>query len=333
MHARRSMVGRDGAGDRRAAPAPPVPASLAPPWAPVAVAFASLVTAVLGGLVWHSTRLPGPDAWVLHLLGAHSGELQFRLATDLATGLRALTVGGTVATALLAWMALPRWSAVALAVMAPATTLAIDKLLKPLVARRAPASTVFHYPSGHVAVATALALSLVLILERTMVRPRVKLLAGLSVALLVPLMALGRLVKTAHLVDRRRQRSVDGVAVTLGVALLLDRNSGSVRRGLLELHATVSGRRVYSEQTASTGSATTAAAIRKLLRAVTRTPNRTRPLTAPRIPATLMQPATVARILVGNSSAASAPIAGANTEAARIARRYRRSRPPVSRCR
>jgi membrane-associated phospholipid phosphatase len=138
---------------------------LAPRWTPVAAAVALLVTVVISGLVWHSTRLPGLDAWVLHLLGAHSGERQFRLATDVAAGLRDLTLGGIVATALISWTVLRRWNVVALAVMAPAITLAVDKLLKPLVARRAPASTVFHYPSGHVAVATALALSLVLILR------------------------------------------------------------------------------------------------------------------------------------------------------------------------
>jgi membrane-associated phospholipid phosphatase len=231
------MVGRDGAGGRRAAPAPPGPAPLAPPWAPAAAAFAVLVTAVLGGLVWHSTRLPGLDAWVLHLLGAQSGERQFRLATELATGLRTVTVGGILATALVAWMALRRWNAVALAVLAPATTLAVDKLLKPLVARRAPASTVFHYPSGHVAVATALALSLVLILRPSMVRPRVKTLVGLSVALLVPLMAVARLVETAHLLTDVAGGVSTGVAVTLGAALLLDRDGRSVRGGFLKLHA------------------------------------------------------------------------------------------------
>lgn len=164
MHARRSMVGRDGAGGRRAAHAPLVPASLAPPWAAVGAAVASLFTVVLSGLVWHSTQRAGLDAWVLRLLRAHS-EWQFRLATELATGLRVVTAGGIVATALVAWLALRQWNAVALAVMAPAATLAVDKLMKPLVARRAPTSIFFHYPSGHVAVATALALSLVLILR------------------------------------------------------------------------------------------------------------------------------------------------------------------------
>lgn len=186
---------------------------------------------VLSGLVWHSTRLPGLDAWVLHLLGAR-GEWQFRLATEAASGLRALTVGGIVATALVAWMALRRWNAVALALLAPAATLAAEKLLKVLVARRALASTVFLYASGHVAVATALVLSLVLILRPAMARPRVKLFV-LSVALLVPMMALARLVETAHVLTDVAGGVSTGVAMTLGTALLLD---CSVRSRHLKFH-------------------------------------------------------------------------------------------------
>jgi membrane-associated phospholipid phosphatase len=229
------VVGRDAAGGRRAASAPPGPSSLAPPWTPAAAAAAILVTVVVTGLVWHSTRLPGPDAWALHLLGSHSGERQFRLATEVAAGLRALILGGIVATALVSWMALRRWNAAALAVLAPTATLAVDKLLKPLVGRRAPASTVFHYPSGHVAVATALALTLVLILRPTMTRPRVKALVAWCAALLVSLMAWARLVETAHLLTDVVGGVSAGVAVTLGAALLLDRRS--VQGGLLELQA------------------------------------------------------------------------------------------------
>jgi membrane-associated phospholipid phosphatase len=184
--------------------------------------LAVLATVALSGLVWHSTRLPGPDAWALRLLGAHYDEPQFRVATDLAAALRALTFGGIVATAVVAWMALGRWNAAALALLAPAATLVAEKLLKLLVARRAPASTVFHYPSGHVAVATALVLSLVLILRPVDGRPRLKLLAGLSVALLVPLMALARMVETAHLLTDVLGGASTAVAVTLGAALLLD---------------------------------------------------------------------------------------------------------------
>jgi membrane-associated phospholipid phosphatase len=183
--------------------------------------LAALVTVALSGLVWHSTRLPGLDAWMLHLLGAHYDEPQFRVATDLAAALRALTVGGIVATPVVAWMARRRWNAVALALLAPAVTLVAERLLKLLVARRAPASTVFHYPSGHVAVATALVLSLVLILRPAIDRPRVRLV-GLSVALLVPVMALTRMVETAHLLTDVLGGASTAVAVTLGTALLLD---------------------------------------------------------------------------------------------------------------
>ena len=212
----------------------PTPRLLAPPWAPAAAALAFLVTAVLSGLVWHSTRLPGLDAWVLHLLGAHSGDRQFRLATGVASGLRALVVGGIVATALVAWMALRRWSAVALAVLAPAATLAAEKLLKPLVARRAPGSTVFLYPSGHVAVATALALSLVLILRPAMARPRVKLLVGLSVGAPRAADGVGAPGRDGAPADRRRRRSVDRGGGDPGRRP--PARPRSVRGGFLELH-------------------------------------------------------------------------------------------------
>jgi membrane-associated phospholipid phosphatase len=217
------MAWRDGGGGHRTAAPPPGPASLAPPWAPAAALLAVLVTVALSVLVWHSTRLPGLDAWVLRLLGARYNEVQFRLATDLAAALRALTVAGIVATAVVAWLARRRWNAVALALLAPAATLVAEKALKLLVARRAPASTMFHYPSGHVAVATALVLSLSLILRPEMDRPRVRLLVGLSVALLVPLMALARIVETAHLLTDVLGGVSTAVAVTLGAALLLDR--------------------------------------------------------------------------------------------------------------
>jgi membrane-associated phospholipid phosphatase len=173
---------------------------------------------------------------VFHLLGAHDGELQLRLATDLTTraagpyrrwdrGYGPRRVDGPAA-----------WHAVVLAVMAPAARFVVDRLLKPLVARKAPGSPVFHYPSSHVAVATALALSLVLILRPSMVRPRVKTLLGLSAALLVALMGLARLVETAHLLTDVAGGLSAGVAVTLAAALLVDRDGRSVRGGLIELH-------------------------------------------------------------------------------------------------
>jgi hypothetical protein len=142
------MAGSDGTDGRPGAPTPPAPGSLAPPWAPVAAALATLFTVALSGRVWHSTGLPGVDAWMLDLLGAQSDERQLRLATEVASGLRALTVAGILATALVAWRVLRWWSAVALALLAPAATLAAERLLKLLVARRAPGSLVFQYPVG-----------------------------------------------------------------------------------------------------------------------------------------------------------------------------------------
>jgi membrane-associated phospholipid phosphatase len=206
---------------------------LAPPWAPGATVAALAVVALLGRLGWHSRRLLGVDAWAAEVLSVHTYQ-QWRLATGLAGGLRALAVVGAVAVAALAWIALRRWSAVTLALVAPVATLGAEKLLKPLVAHRVPDSTAFRYPSGHVAVLTAVALCLVLIVRSMRARPATLRIAVCSTSLLVLLMAWARLVETAHVLSDVVGGLSTGVAVTLGAALLLDRRS--VRGGLLELH-------------------------------------------------------------------------------------------------
>jgi membrane-associated phospholipid phosphatase len=204
---------------------------LAPPWAPAATVLAVLVTALIAGLVWHSQQLPGLDAWVEERLGARTDH-QFRLAEEVANGLRGLTVLGVVATAAAAWIVIRRWNAVALALLAPAGTLAAELLLKPLVARRAPDSTTFHYPSGHVAVATALAVSLVLLVRLAWARPAVRQATMVATGLLVVAMALSVLVATAHLFSDVVGGVATGVAVTLAAAWLLD---GSFWGRLLQL--------------------------------------------------------------------------------------------------
>jgi len=226
------MATRD-AGGRRPVLVPPAHDSLAPPWAPGATVLAVLVTGLIAGLVWHSRQLPGLDAWVEDRLGARTDQ-QFQLAGEAAKGLRAFTVLGVVVAAAAAWIVLRRWNAVALALLAPAGTLAAELLLKPLVARRAPESTTFHYPSGHVAVATALAVSLVLLVRFAWARPAVRLATALATSLLVVAMALAVLVATAHLFSDVVGGAATGVAVTLAAAWLLDR---SVRRRFLQLHA------------------------------------------------------------------------------------------------
>ena len=292
-------------GLRHAVPAPSNRLSLAPPWAPAAAVLAVLVTAALARVAWHSRQLPGLDAWVETRLGADS-DREMQLANELAGGLRTVTVLGIVAVAVLAWMFLRQRNAVLLVLLAPTVTLVAERLLKPLVGRRAPYSTVVHFPSGHVAVATALALCLVLIVRLVRARPATRRVAVLSAVLLVLLMSLIRLVETAHVLS-------DVVAGAATAHSGADSSSSS---------PSVSGRRAYSGQTASTGTATATAARRKSSRAVTSAPKRNSPATAPRMPATPIQPATVARTLVGNSSAASAPTAGPNTEPPRMASRY-----------
>jgi membrane-associated phospholipid phosphatase len=103
-----------------------------------------------------------------------------------------------------------------------------------------------------------LALSLVLILRPSMVRPRVKTLLGLSAALLVALMGLARLVETAHLLTDVAGGLSAGVAVTLAAALLLDRDGRSVRA---DSSSCTPGSREAGVQRADRepGSATTAA--------------------------------------------------------------------------
>ena len=225
------MATRD-ASARRPLPAPPRRASLAPRWAPAAAVLGVLVAGLIAALVWHSRQLPGLDAWVEDRLGART-DLQFRLAGEVASGLRGITVLGVVAAAG-AWAVLRRWNGVALALLAPAATLAAELLLKPLVARRAPESTTFHYPSGHVAVATALAVSLILLVRFAGSRPAVRLATVAATSLLVVAMALAVLVATAHLFSDVVGGVATGVAVTLAAAWLVDRSVGG---RLLQLHA------------------------------------------------------------------------------------------------
>jgi undecaprenyl-diphosphatase len=208
-------------GLRRAVPAPTERRLLAPPWAPAAAVLAVLITAALSRLAWHSRRLPGLDAWAKDQLGANSDH-EMQLANELAAGLRSVTVLGIVAVAALAWIVLRQRNAVIFVLLAPTVTLAAERLLKPLVGRRAPESTVFHFPSGHVAVATALALCLFLVVRSVRARPATRRVATLSAVLLVLLMALVRMVETAHVLSDVVAGAATGVGLTLAVALLLD---------------------------------------------------------------------------------------------------------------
>jgi membrane-associated phospholipid phosphatase len=214
---RRPARGRAGADGDPAARS----ALLAPSWALVTTVVAVIVTASVAALVWHSTRLGWLDAWALRALRAET-SFGFQLASTISFSLRALALGAAPVIAAFAWFALRRRDAVVLALAAPAVTLAVERLLKQVVARRSPGSGVFLYPSGHLAVATALALTLVLVLRLARIRVGAMVVAVTSVSLIVLVVARARLAETAHSLSDVVGGIATGVAVTLAAALLLD---------------------------------------------------------------------------------------------------------------
>lgn len=194
---------------------------LAPSWAPIVTAVAVLVTGLIAALVWRSTRLGWLDLWALRVFRADT-YLGFRLASAISAMVRLLALGVAAAIAAFAWLALRRRDTVILSLGAPAATLAVEKLLKQLVARQTPGSGVFQYPSGHLAVATALALTLVLVVRLATARPGLTVAVAASATLIVLVVARARLAETAHSLSDVVGGITTGVAVTLAAALLLD---------------------------------------------------------------------------------------------------------------
>lgn len=206
----------------RAARAPYGAVPLAPPWAPLAALGAVVVTGMIAALVWHSNQLYALDAWAARGLVARS-YWEVRTASAISTGLGYLAVAAATVIAVFAGVAL-RWrNAVLLVLVAPALAFAAEKLLKVTVDRRVVGSTVSHYPSGHLAVATAVVLSLVLLLRSAGAMARARAVVAAATGLLAVL-AVTRQVDTAHLLSDVVGGMATGVAVTLAAALLLDRS-------------------------------------------------------------------------------------------------------------
>ena len=194
---------------------------LAPPWAPLAAALAATLTALIAALVWHSARLGPFDALAARALEARS-DREFHLAGMVSDGLVDLAVAGALGMAAYAAVALRRLDAVVLALAAPALALGAEKALKLLVDRRVTGSTVSHYPSGHLAVATAAALTLALLLRAAGAAPRTRTAGAIAAGALVAALVVTRQVDTAHLLSDVVGGMATGVAVTLAAALLLD---------------------------------------------------------------------------------------------------------------
>ncbi len=201
-----------------AGPASSAP-SLAPPWAAPVAVVALGVGIILTGWVWHATRLNRVDAWVMRWQ-----ELAYPHASGVAE-----IVSGTlppvmlmtmVACAVLAWLA-GRRDAVVLALAAAPATLAAELLLKQLVHRQWQGDPALIFPSGHSAVATAAAMTAVLVLRVVPVAPSARVAAACLGGGFVLVIALARLVETVHSLTDIVGGATTGLVVTLGAALAI----------------------------------------------------------------------------------------------------------------
>ena len=138
--------------------------ALSPPLALVVGVAASFVVAFVAALVWH-TRWPNPaDAEMMRWQEAATVRGD-GIATAIADAVGPLVVLVVLAGVALAWR-VKRWDAVVLALVAAPGTLVIELLLKQVVHRQRPDSgAALLYPSGHVAVATAAAVTAVLVAQ------------------------------------------------------------------------------------------------------------------------------------------------------------------------
>lgn len=205
-------TGRPRAGSVASAP-------LAPPWA-VAVALTALLTgSVLAALVWHATRLDPVDAWVLRWQ-----ELAFiqagGLAAIISATLRPVVLLTMVAGAIIGWR-VRRRDLIVLAIVALPATLAVERLLKRLVHRQWEGDPALLFPSGHAAMATAVALIAMLAVRVAPVAPRLRRTVVWMAAGYVAAIAVARLVETVHPLTDVLGGAALGLVVTLGTTLAI----------------------------------------------------------------------------------------------------------------
>ncbi len=210
---------------------------LAPPWASTAIAAALLIGGAVAALVWHSDRLGWLDRWVLREIPRHShGYLGFRVASVISAGLPPLVVGAALTATLLSLLVLRRRDAVILSAVAPPATLAAGVVLKHVVARRWSQGSELLYPSGHLAMATTIALVVVLVTRVAGLQRPLKAVVTAFVGLFVLVMAWARLTETVHSLSDVVGGIATGATVTLGVALALSawppRRPGVTKGGL-----------------------------------------------------------------------------------------------------
>jgi membrane-associated phospholipid phosphatase len=111
---------------------------------------------------------------------------------------------------------------VVLALVAAPGTLVCELLLKQVVHRNGPdAGAQLLYPSGHVAVGTAAAVTTVLVVRATRAPPRTRVRVARLAGWLVVVIAAARLVQTVHYVTDVVGGAALGLAVTCWAALAI----------------------------------------------------------------------------------------------------------------
>jgi membrane-associated phospholipid phosphatase len=185
----------------------------------VAVA-ALLVGSLLAALVWHAVRLDAFDAWVMQWQDrayAHGDEAAELVAGVVPVGFALLTM---VAGAVLACLA-GRRDAVVLAVVAAPATILAESVLKDLVHRQWNSDPSLLFPSGHVAVTTAAAMTAVLVARVLPVSRDVRVATACVGAACVLVVGVARLVETVHSLTDVVGGAATGLVVTLGAALAI----------------------------------------------------------------------------------------------------------------
>jgi membrane-associated phospholipid phosphatase len=194
------------------------PAPLAPPWASAVALTALLTGGVLATLVWHTTRLDPVDAWVLRwqeVALAHAAGV----ASIVSATLTPVVVLTMVTGAVLGWR-VQRWDLTLFALAALPATYAAEVLVKRLVHRQWEGDPALIFPSGHAAMATAVALIAGLAVRVTRGSGIRRIVVYLTVGYVLAI-AVARLVETVHPLTDVLGGVATGLVVTLGMALAL----------------------------------------------------------------------------------------------------------------
>jgi undecaprenyl-diphosphatase len=192
---------------------------LVPPWA-LAVAVAAFSAAiVITILVWHSMQPDPFDAWVMRGQEAaypHVGQIGRVVSSAVAP----VVIGAMLACAALAWR-VGRRDAVILALVAVPGALGVEIVLKQVVHRQRPGGPALVYPSGHLVVASAACLTLVLVLWVTTAPSRARVAVVVMAVGAVLVIAAARLVETVHFLTDVLGGVATGIVVTVGAALAI----------------------------------------------------------------------------------------------------------------